>query len=72
MGLFGNMKLKDVSEWEKKDAVVDQEGTVLCPICKKSPAIVTKYGMIRNCDKCIRVKESFSAIINEFGINKHY
>lgn len=54
------MKLSEVSEWEQKDAITDQDSNVLCPHCKKNLAIVTKYGMIRNCSECgDRNKETF-------------
>lgn len=49
-------KIKDIDNWEKKNAVVSKNGTVLCPECKKKPAIITEYGMIRRCNICKDIK----------------
>ena len=46
------MKLTDLAECEREEALLDKDGTVLCSICKKRPAIVTPYGMLRRCKLC--------------------
>lgn len=50
------MKLNDLNEWEKPDAILDKDDNVLCPVCKKNPAIITEYGMIRKCETCKNIK----------------
>jgi uncharacterized CHY-type Zn-finger protein len=52
MDLYGNMKLTDLDDYEKKSAILDKDNNVICPYCKKLLAKVTKYGMIRPCKKC--------------------
>ena len=51
------MKLNDLNEWEKPDAILDKDGNVLCPYCKRRFAIVNKYGMVRSCKKCEKKKD---------------
>ena len=51
MGLYGSMKVKDLAESQVKDAVI-KDGSIMCPKCNKRLAIVTEYGMIRNCKVC--------------------
>lgn len=46
------MKLKDLSEWDKNNAVLDYKGNVLCPVCRNNLAQVSEYGMIRKCKEC--------------------
>lgn len=50
------MKITEVNEWDKNNAVLDPEGNVLCPVCKKNLAQVSEYGMIRKCNECKDVK----------------
>ena len=50
------MRLSDVSEWDKPNAILDKKGNVLCPMCEKRFAIVNEYGMIRKCEKCKDIK----------------
>lgn len=57
------MKLKDLSTWEK-DAILDKEGNVLCPVCQKELAIVTEYGMIRNCGGCKNKPSDFNLMVS--------
>lgn len=66
------MKLKDLSEQEINDAVLDKKGNVLCPICQKNLAIVTEYGMVRTCPKCERPKCNIMVSIDEPGGRKYY
>lgn len=55
------MKLNNLSDWEKPDAILNDAGEVLCPHCLKNLARVSKYGMIRKCKECRGVKtESFA------------
>lgn len=60
MDLYGNMKLTDLAEYEKKSAILDESDNVLCPCCQKRLAIITKYGTVRNCKRCEnKRRESF-------------
>jgi len=52
------MKLRDISDWEKQDAILDKEGNVLCPCCRKNLARVNRYGMIRKCKECQKTKKT--------------
>ena len=56
-------KLKDLHESELENAIVDKKGNVLCPVCKKRQAIITDYGMIRNCQNCKDIKEEYNVIV---------
>lgn len=67
-----SMKQNDLNEFEKKDAVLDKQGNVLCPVCKKRLAIVTEYGMVRTCNKCERPKCNIMVSIDEPGGRKYY
>lgn len=58
-----NMKLTDLAECEKKEAILDTKGRVLCPSCEKRLAKVTEYGMIRNCNKCGEVKNDYNVMV---------
>jgi uncharacterized protein YbaR (Trm112 family) len=46
------MKLNDLAEYEKETAIIDKNGNILCPDCKKRLALVTEYGLIRRCKRC--------------------
>lgn len=46
------MKLSDLADHERKNAIWDKDDNVICPYCEKRLAKVTKYGMIRPCKKC--------------------
>lgn len=60
------MKLKDINEWEKDNAILNKNGDVLCPSCLKELAKVTEWGMIRKCDKCKDIRNvSFSYAFND-------
>jgi len=50
------MKLTDLAEHEKADAII-KDGVVMCPCCEKRPAVITPYGMIRSCKLCEKKKE---------------
>jgi predicted amidophosphoribosyltransferase len=67
-------KIDDLSDDEKKSAVLDDKGNVLCPNCKKRLAIITEYGCTRNCNRCGENKKQTygMAIINEPGGRKCY
>ena len=66
-------KLNELSDFEDKDVQVDKNGDILCKECLKELAILTEYGMRRNCNKCGNIKsEAPMAIINEHGRRKIY
>lgn len=50
------MKITEVNDWDKNNAILDSQNNVLCPICKKRLARVSEYGMIRKCNICKDVK----------------
>ena len=57
-----NMKIEDIDKWERKEAILDKDNNVLCPVCKKNQANITEYGMIRTCDNCKR--EEYNVIVS--------
>jgi len=67
-------KINDLNESEIKNAILDSEGNILCPVCEKRQAIITDYGMIRNCQNCKDIKEEYNVMvsIDEPGGRKMY
>lgn len=45
------MKLKDINEWEKDNAILNKNGDVLCPSCLKELAWVC-WGRAEPCADC--------------------
>lgn len=56
-------KINDLNESEIKNAVLNNEGDILCPVCEKRLAIVTDYGMIRNCKECGENKQDYNVMV---------
>lgn len=60
----GNMsKINDLNESEIKNAILDSEGNILCPVCEKRQAIITDYGMIRKCQSCASIKPDYNVMV---------
>jgi len=48
------MKLNEVNKKYQDEAILDKDGNVLCPICRKEKAWVS-WGRIEPCQKCEKV-----------------
>lgn len=67
-------KISDLHPSEIESAILDSKGNVMCPVCKKRQAIITDYGMIRNCQNCKDIKEEYNVMvmIDEPGGRRSY
>lgn len=65
-------KLNDLCISEKKRAILDKRGNVLCLFCEKNLAKVSEYGMIRKCTKCSKLTFGPMVSMDEPGGRKSY
>jgi len=58
------MKQKDLAEYEKKLATLDNKGNVLCPECNKELAPDNEYGIIKRCPVCEKKERYYNVMVS--------
>lgn len=58
--------INELSDFESKAGLVfDNKGNILCNKCQKRKALITKWGMLRNCEKCPNEKFTISTSFDD-------